>query len=201
MNLAMIIFWTIATYLIASMPFSLLLGCVVLGKDIRKFGDGNPGATNVKRAGGGIGWYIVALLLDGFKGLFPVGILYWIYGWFGYEIVPVAIAAILGHSFPIFLRFKGGKAVAITGGVWVGLLILEAILIIPMMLTFWYTFIREDEWAVVLMLLCLLLYLILTRPDNYPLLLVWLGNAAIVAFNHRRGFTKLPTLRHKGAAS
>jgi glycerol-3-phosphate acyltransferase PlsY len=64
------IIWVLATYLIASVPFSVLIGKVVLGVDIRQFGDGNPGATNVKRAGGGMGLFIFAICMDGAKGLF-----------------------------------------------------------------------------------------------------------------------------------
>jgi glycerol-3-phosphate acyltransferase PlsY len=200
MSLPIVLFWILTTYLIASIPFSVLIGYVFLQVDIRDYGDGNPGASNVKRAGGNIVLTILSVLLDGFKGLFPVGILYWIYGWSGYEIVPVALAAILGHSFSIFLRFKGGKAVAITGGIWVGLILLEAILIIPTMLTYWFWSIEENEWAVMFMLLSLLLYLLLTRPDNYPLLLIWMGNMLIVAVKHRDGLTSWPHLRrhHNG---
>ena len=86
-----IVLWTIATYFIASIPFSLIVGHVFLGKDIRNFGDGNPGATNVKRAGGSIWIYLIALFADGFKGLFPVGIRMWLLGWSSWEVMPDCI--------------------------------------------------------------------------------------------------------------
>lgn len=187
--------WALATYLIASVPYSVIIGKLVAGVDIREVGDGNPGSTNVKRATGSMFWFIVALLLDGFKGLFPVGIPYHFGGWTGFEIVPVALAAILGHAFPIFLRFRGGKSVAITGGVWIGLIILEAALVIPLMLTYWFYAVEESEWSVVLMMLSLLLYLLLTRGANYPLLAIWLGNFAVVVYRHRDGLRTPPTLK------
>lgn len=195
-----VILLTIITYLITSIPFSLLLGKVVLRKDIREFGDGNPGATNVKRAGGGLPLYIVALLLDGFKGLFPVGIPYWLMGWQGIEIIPIAIAAILGHGFSIFLRFKGGKAIATTGGIWTGLLGFEGAFVIALTLTFWFYAIKEEDWAVVLMMLSLLAYVLYTRGFNMPLTLIWFGNFALAVFKHRYSLNHLPTLR-KGSAA
>jgi glycerol-3-phosphate acyltransferase PlsY len=192
------ILWAIATYFIASIPFSLLIGWLVLRKDIRESGDGNPGATNVKRAGGGLPLYIVALFLDGFKGLFPVGIPYWLMGWQGLEIVPIALAAILGHGFSIFLRGKGGKAIATTGGIWTGLLGFEGALVIATTLTFWFYAIKEEDWAVVLMMLSLLAYVLYTRGANTPLMLIWLGNFALVAFKHRSSLSSLPTLGRRG---
>ncbi len=187
--------WALITYLIASIPYSVIIGRLVAGVDIRDYGDGNPGATNVKRATGSMIWFLVALLFDGFKGLFPVGIPYHQLGWTGFEIVPVALAAILGHAFPVFLGFRGGKSVAITGGVWIGLIILEAALVIPLMLTYWFYAVEESEWSVLLMMLSLLLYLLLTRGANYPLLAIWLGNFSIVVYRHRAGLGAPPTLR------
>ena len=195
-----IILWIVVTYFIASTPFSLIIGHLVLGKDIREFGDGNPGATNVKRAGGNLILYIIALLLDGFKGLFPVGIAYWIMAWQGFEIIPIAFAAILGHAFSIFLGFKGGKSVAITGGVWIGLIVFEAVLVIPLTLVFWYFAIHEENWAVILMMMSILAYILYTRGINPPLLTIWFGNFAVVVFKHRQGLGVFPTLRKREAA-
>jgi acyl phosphate:glycerol-3-phosphate acyltransferase len=190
-----VILWAIVTYFIASIPFSLLIGHVFLGVDIRNYGDANPGASNVKRAGGNTFLVALAVLLDGFKGLFPVGVPYWLMGWQGYEIVPVAIAAIAGHAFSIFLGFRGGKAVAITGGVWVGLIVFEGVLVVPLTLVYWYYVVNESEWAVLLMLFSLLAYLLYTRGVSLPLLLIWLGNFLLVVFKHWDGLQKLPTIR------
>ena len=191
-----IIFWTIVTYLIASIPFSLIVGRVFLGKDIRKFGDGNPGATNVRRAGGNIGHYAIALLMDGFKGLFPVGIPYWLMGWTSWEIMPIAFAAILGHAFSIFLGFKGGKAIAVSAGIWIGLIVFEAVLVIPLTLVFWFYAVNEDEWAITLTMLSLFAYLLYTRSGDSALLLIWFGNMTLILYTHRTGqLQKLPTLR------
>ncbi|MGJ3237834.1 MAG: glycerol-3-phosphate acyltransferase [Anaerolineae bacterium] len=193
--------WTIATYLIASIPFSLVVGQFFLGKDIRDYGDGNPGATNVRRAGGSLGYYLLALFADGFKGLFPVGIPYWLMGWASWEVLPLALAAVLGHAFSLYLNFDGGKAVAISGGIWIGLILFEAAVVIPVALVFWYYVVNEDDWAIVLTMLSLLVYLLVTRASDPALLLIWLGNFAVILFTHRHGQLRTrPTLRKRKPA-
>jgi glycerol-3-phosphate acyltransferase PlsY len=187
MTLAVLL-WIIGTYLIASIPFSVLIGRFVFGKDIRQYGDGNPGATNVKRASGSMTWFIIAVFLDGAKGLFPAGIAWWLMGWNGIEIVPIAWAALAGHAFSLYLKFNGGKSVAITGGVWIGLMMLEAILVVPILLTYWFYSLEDNNHAVIAWMLSFLLYLLLTHANNSPLLLVWLGNFMILVYRHREGF-------------
>ena len=113
----------IAAYLLGSVPFGLLLA-TARGVDLRNVGSGNIGATNVARALGR-GWGYLCFALDCLKGLVPmlvamqfveevtVGVL-WL--WFG-----VGYAAVLGHVFPLYLKFKGGKGVSTSLGVVVGL--------------------------------------------------------------------------------
>jgi glycerol-3-phosphate acyltransferase PlsY len=100
-------------YLLGSIPFGLLLTKLRGVGDIRKVGSGNIGATNVLRTGRK-GLALATLLMDALKGLFPVifvGI------WEPYLGVIAGIAAILGHVFPVWLSFKGGKGVATSFGV------------------------------------------------------------------------------------
>lgn len=103
----------IAAYLIGGIPFGYLLVKVFTGRDVRTMGSGNIGATNVLRsAGRGIG--IATLLLDALKGWVAV----WLIARFGpEETAPLwmslaAVAVLLGHAYPVLLRFQGGKAVA-----------------------------------------------------------------------------------------
>jgi acyl phosphate:glycerol-3-phosphate acyltransferase len=104
-------------YLLGSIPFGLILTRFAGLGDIRSIGSGNIGATNVLRTGKK-GLAAATLLLDGLKGTFAV----WI-GWrFGlYGALAAALGAYLGHCFPIWLRFKGGKGVATYLGVLLGL--------------------------------------------------------------------------------
>lgn len=104
-------------YALGSIPFGLLLAKAAGKGDIRSIGSGNIGATNVLRTGSK-GLAAATLLLDGAKGLAAVW-LAWRYWPDGAPLA--AIGAVLGHCFPVWLRFKGGKGVATTLGVCLGL--------------------------------------------------------------------------------
>lgn len=104
-------------YLLGSIPFGLVLTRLAGLGDIRAIGSGNIGATNVLRTGRK-GLAGATLLLDGCKGAVAVLIA----AWFGPDMAVLAAAgAILGHCFPVWLKFKGGKGVATTLGTWLAL--------------------------------------------------------------------------------
>jgi len=114
-------------YLIGSIPFSLLLGRLV-GVDIRAVGSGNIGATNLGRACGRR-WGVAGFALDVCKGTAPVLGAGLAMGWAGggdlataaaWRWLAVAAAAMLGHVFPVYLKFRGGKGVATGFGVMLG---------------------------------------------------------------------------------
>ena len=116
--------WAIvaASYLLGSIPFGLLLGRFVAGVDVRQEGSGNIGATNVARtAGRRLG--VLTLVLDAAKGAIPVGIAAWALGVPHDGSWPAAagLAAFLGHVFPVWLRFRGGKGVATALGAFLAL--------------------------------------------------------------------------------
>ena len=101
------------SYIFGSIPFGLLLTKIFLKKDIRKIGSGNIGATNVFRSGNKFIGYST-LLLDIFKAVLPL-----IYIKFNYTdfIYISALSIFLGHIFPVWLKFKGGKGVATYVGI------------------------------------------------------------------------------------
>jgi glycerol-3-phosphate acyltransferase PlsY len=104
-------------YVLGSIPFGLLLTRAAGLGDIRAIGSGNIGATNVLRTGNK-GLAAATLILDGLKGFAAV----WIVAGFGpLAAIAAAVGAVLGHMFPVWLRFKGGKGVATTLGVMWGL--------------------------------------------------------------------------------
>jgi glycerol-3-phosphate acyltransferase PlsY len=116
--------WTlvVAGYLAGSIPFGLLLGRFLAGVDVRQSGSGNIGATNVARtAGRRLG--VLTLVLDAAKGAVPVGLGAWLLGAPHDSGWPAAagLAAFLGHVFPVWLRFRGGKGVATALGAFLAL--------------------------------------------------------------------------------
>jgi glycerol-3-phosphate acyltransferase PlsY len=102
-------------YLVGSIPFSYLVARA-RGVDLRKVGSGNIGGANVWRACG-FGPFVVAAALDILKGYLPTLLGLRLFAGSPAVVVLVGVAAILGHTFPIYLRFKGGKAVATSSGV------------------------------------------------------------------------------------
>lgn len=110
MNTYEILFAAIAVYLYASIPYSLIIG-LAKGVDIRTIGSGNIGGSNLGRACGKRA-FTLSLILDGSKGMFAVLLAYII----GINPLILFGFAILGHSYSIFIKFKGGKGVATSFG-------------------------------------------------------------------------------------
>ena len=185
--------WILGAYLCGGIPFSVWLGRLLLGKEIRDYGDGNPGGANVIRAGGK--WLGVAVILfDGLKGALPVLLAQRLGQSGDWPLAAIALAAVSGHAFSIFLGFRGGKAVAVTFGIWAGLngwpilFLLGAILLVAYYLT------SVDGWAVMFALCGLLVYLVAIGSAP-QVVAVWLGNSLILAWKHRLDLSQRPGFR------
>ena len=115
-----ILILTALAYVGGGIPIGLLAGKLFRGIDIREFGSGNIGASNVWRT---LGWPlgITVFILDVLKGFVPVFYASLHPQFTGWPVIAVGIAAIMGHNFSPFLRFKGGKGVATSLGVTIGL--------------------------------------------------------------------------------
>lgn len=114
---------TVAAYLMGSLSFAVIVSRVMGLNDPRTFGSKNPGATNVLRSGSKAA-AIITLLLDAAKGWLPVVLVRWYgtaYGLGDGTMAMVGLAAFLGHVFPVFFKFEGGKGVATALGVLLGL--------------------------------------------------------------------------------
>lgn len=109
----------ILAYLIGSFPTGVVIGEAFFHKDIRQYGSGNIGTTNTFRVLGPKAGTVV-FLIDFFKGTLATVLPSWFGGMPHYVNLLCGLAAILGHSFSLFLRFKGGKAVATTAGFILG---------------------------------------------------------------------------------
>jgi glycerol-3-phosphate acyltransferase PlsY len=166
-----------------SLPFSVWLGKILLGMDVRKFGDGNPGAANAFRTGNKLVGLLV-LLLDISKAAAPVGWAYFNLDIRGTPMVLIAVAPILGHVFSPFLGFQGGKALATALGVWIGLTIWKLSLPAIVGVLVGTALFTPPGWSVMLALGGILAVLLIWLPD--PLLLsVWFSEALILTWTHR----------------
>ena len=123
---------TVLAYLLGSLSFAVIVSRVMGLNDPRSYGSKNPGATNVLRSGSKPA-AVLTLLLDGVKGWLPVALVVCFgksYGLGGGSVALVGLAAFLGHLYPVFFGFKGGKGVATAAGVllgingWLGLAVL-----------------------------------------------------------------------------
>ena len=128
----------LAAYLIGSLSFAVIVSRAMGLSDPRSYGSGNPGATNVLRSGNKTA-AVLTLLLDALKGFAPVLLADQLgarYGLGEGTVALVGLAAFLGHLWPVFFRFKGGKGVATAAGVlfginpWLGLATLATWLVI-----------------------------------------------------------------------
>lgn len=185
--------WVLFAFFCGALPMSYWLGRLFLHVDIRQYGDGNPGAANVWRAGGK-GWGLLAVFLDAFKGLVPVALANFWGGVSGWPLAAVTLAPILGHAYTPFLGFEGGKALAVTFGVWTGLTLWQVPVVLGLSFAFWLLTLRVEGWAILAGMLTLLAYLLLAgAPTTW--LAVWLGSLLIFLWKHRADFRRRPDLR------
>lgn len=113
----------VAAYLLGSLSFAVIVTRAMGMADPRTYGSKNPGATNVLRSGSKAA-AVVTLLLDAVKGWLPVVLVKWFGQPYGLEdgtVALVGLAAFLGHLWPVFFRFEGGKGVATALGVLLGI--------------------------------------------------------------------------------
>lgn len=110
----------IGGYLFGAIPTAYILYKIKRGDDIRKYGSGNVGGTNVARTLGA-GYGALTIVLDMIKGFIPILILYFIYPADLILLSILSIAVVLGHDFPVYIKFKGGKGIATSYGMIAGI--------------------------------------------------------------------------------
>lgn len=132
----MYILFIVLSYLLGSIPNALWVGKIFKNIDVRNFGSGNVGSTNAARVLG-LKYGALTLILDVLKGVF-FPLVAKLYGYNSKILILIGLAAILGHSYSIYLNFKGGKAVATSTGV---LLVLVPKVILILVFIFFLVFI------------------------------------------------------------
>jgi acyl phosphate:glycerol-3-phosphate acyltransferase len=187
--------WTLIGFLLGSLPVSVWLGRLVLSTDIRDYGDGNPGGTNVIRAGNrGLG--LLVIFLDMLKAAIPVSLAHYAFKLDGWALAPVVLAPIVGHAFSPFLGFRGGKALASTFGAWTALTVPFGPFVMGGSAFVFLKLLNTSGWAVMASLLMLLGFLLLTGV-TLPLVIAWVGTVAVLAWTHRADLRQPPALRSR----
>lgn len=180
---------SLASYLVGSIPFAVLAG-KLKGVDLTKQGSGNPGATNAIRVlGPAIG--VPVLALDVLKGYLAVTAIAPLVAGAGGETARLACgaAAVLGHVWPVTLRFRGGKGVATAGGVFLGLApaatgIAAATFVVALLVGRWVS-VASMAAAVALPVA------LAVRGASPALLVAGLATLALVLLRHRANFARL----------
>ena len=174
----------ITSYLMGSIPFGFILTKIFLKKDIRKIGSGNIGATNVLRTGNKLVGYST-LILDITKAIIPV-----IYVKINFpELIYIAsLCSFLGHVFPIWLKFKGGKGVATYVGILFSINILLGIIFITSWGVFFLLF-RYSSLSSIIGTLSIPTYLLIT--DGTSSVFFFIIMFVLIFFTHRENIKRL----------
>jgi acyl phosphate:glycerol-3-phosphate acyltransferase len=181
-----------AAFLSGALPFATWLGRLVAKTEVRLVGDGNPGATNAFRAGGAaLG--VTVLALDVSKGVLPV-VLAKALGLDGAALASVAALSVAGAAFSPFLRFRGGKSLAVTLGTWIGLTIWTIPLVAIVTIVAATLLVEPDGWAVAIALAAMGLGVLLWVPDQW-LALALLAQAAVILWKYRSVLSSPPRAR------
>ena len=174
----------ITSYLMGSIPFGFILTKIFLKKDIREIGSGNIGATNALRTGNKLVGYST-LILDILKAIIPVIYVKMIYP----ELIYIAsLCAFLGHVFPIWLKFKGGKGVA----TYVGILFSINILLGLIFAVSWgvvFLIFRYSSLSSIVGSLSIPLYLFVT--DEKSSVIFFITMFVLIFFTHKENIIRL----------
>jgi len=180
----------IAAFFLGACPFSLWIGRLKLRKDIRNFGDGNPGATNVFKAGGKV-WGVVALIADILKGMPFILIAQYVLGYSQPVGYIIAVCAVLGHAYSPFLGFHGGKALAVFAGTLLAMGRWDIVTCLIILFFIGFLFINNDAWTVMCGLAGTLVYLSLTGADTWEIAFM-ACITAILLIKHLHGLKTSP---------
>jgi len=179
--------------LLGSLPFSVWWVRWTVHAEVRTFGDGNPGAISAWRAGG---WRVgvPVLVLDVIKGGLPVALARFAFELGGWSLVPIALAPVLGHVFSPWLRFRGGKGIAATFGVWTSLTFWVVPMTMGLLMAAIMAFQTVSGWTVMMAGLATLIVLLLLRVEAF-LVVAFVLNLTLLAWTHRKELLSAPTLR------
>lgn len=186
----------LVAYLLGSIPSSVWIGKIFYGIDVREHGSGNAGTTNTIRI---LGYKagIPVFIIDALKGWFAVFLTKIVFGYFPsiempeYMSLIAAVAVVLGHIFPVFAGFRGGKGVATLLGVGFGLIPIPALIALGIfmvvLLCFGYVSLASITAAVTLPFITYFFVM----PDKILLLLLTIAVAIFIPITHRQNINRL----------
>ena len=179
--------WFFVSFFSASIPWSLIIGFIFSKQDIRTIGDRNPGGTNtLKLAGIKVG--LLAISLDILKSFFPIYFAI-IFGFDGFQLAILCFAAISGSIFSPFLRFNGGKSLAVTCGIWMA--ISSGIIgpLICLIMAFSHLIQKTHLWTILSGWIGILIWvLIFSLSIEY--ILFFIINFILVMYKHKNEFNQ-----------
>jgi glycerol-3-phosphate acyltransferase PlsY len=189
-----IIFAVLVSYLIGSIPTSYIIAKLLKGIDIREYGSGNVGATNLMRTAGKVPG-VIAFLLDTAKGAACVVLAAKLFYTPAIIIslplfkIILGLCAVAGHIWTVFLGFKGGKGVAATIGVFLGLTPLVTLLGLLIWLIFAFIFRYVSLSSIAMVISLPILMYIFKRPVEYIIFSAIFG--AVIIYTHRTNISRL----------
>ena len=185
--------WFFVSFFSASIPWSLIIGFIFSKQDIRTIGDKNPGGTNtLKLAGIKVG--LLAISLDILKSFFPIYFAI-IFGFDGFQLAILCFAAISGSIFSPFLRFNGGKSLAVSCGIWMAISSAMIGPLICLIMAFSHLIQKTHLWTILSGWLGILIWvLIFSLSIEY--IVIFIINFILVMFKHKNEFNQKIILRN-----
>ncbi len=183
----------LVAFVAGSLPFAAWVLRLVGTGDVGAAGDGNPGAMTAFRVGGPLAGLAV-LLLDVTKGVFPVVLAQRLLATDGWMLAIVAVLPVAGAAFSPFLRFRGGKALAVTLGTWIGLTVWTIPLVALLAIVTATLLIAPNAWAVAAALAAMLVADLLWVPGGWSVVTLLL-QASIILWKHRAELARRPRAR------
>ena len=188
-----ILIWATICFFSGSVPWAVLIGTWFSKSDVRNIGDRNPGAANAWKLGGWIPG-LLSVVLEVAKSLVPVYIALQLLGQpdgFVDQIglTVILLAPVLGHAWSPFLKFRGGKALAVTWGSWIAITGGMAFPVALIVLGLIHTLQKNHAITVTF---CLVGFLLIFLPLNvqYYLIMFWVSNLAVVMYKHGEEYSK-----------
>ena len=195
MNYFLLIMLVILAFLIGSIPSSVWIGRIFFKVDIRKMGSGNAGATNTIRV---LGWKagIPVLIIDIFKGWIAVYIAnFFLFDFVGnqfiYFKIILATSAVLGHIFPIYVGFHGGKGVATLLGVGIALFPLASLIIAGLFLVILFISRIVSVSSILSSIAFPIVVIFILNTEEVPLIILSIVVAVFVPITHNKNIKRL----------